>query len=296
MAGYGIANDAGRVDAERLLGRCEEAGITSFDTAREYGDAEARLGNYFAGSRSAAGVLFMSKVKIPPDAASERDVVERMHASLERTLAHLRVEKLPVLMLHDPDVLERYGPIVTATLKRMRTDGLIDAGGVSLGVRPHEQYRRFGSLIEDDSYTVVQIPLNVMDHRLIACGAIDRMRAAGKTIVARSVFLQGLFFLEPRQLPPSLAAAAPLLEALRRLADRESVSVAQLAFSFVRDMPGIGSLVVGAEKPEQIDDNVRLLEGPRLGERTLAELYDRFAQVPEVVVTPALWNRNGGAR
>ena len=46
---YGIANRAGRPDdatAAALLDRAWDLGIRSFDTARAYGDAEARLGGW----------------------------------------------------------------------------------------------------------------------------------------------------------------------------------------------------------------------------------------------------------
>ncbi|MDG0813386.1 aldo/keto reductase [Cohnella rhizosphaerae] len=153
------------------------------------------------------------------------------------------------------------------------------------------QYVALADRIRDDVYSVVQIPFNVFDHRLPRIGAIERMREAGKTIVARSVFLQGLFALEPSSLPNGLAAAGPLLTSLRALAEEEGISVLQLAFSFVRDYPGIDSLIVGMERQEQLKANIRLLNGPPLSERTASAIGKLYGEVPEALLIPGRWRQ-----
>nr|WP_254639456.1 aldo/keto reductase [Cohnella sp. GbtcB17] len=292
LKGYGIANAAEEVDADRMLTACEEAGIRAFDTAPEYGNSERRLGDYFGKSEAPAERTVMSKVKLPTGSAlSEREIEAFMYQSVSASLERLRLPRLSVLKLHDPDALGRYGSAVTRTMRRMREEGLIGAGGLSLTGHTAEQYVALADQIRDDVYSVVQIPFNVFDHRLMRLGAIERMREAGKTIVARSVFLQGLFTLEPALLPSGLAAAEPLLTSLRKMAEDEGISVLQLAFSFVRDYPGIDSLIVGMERPEQLEANIRLLNGPPLSERAAADIGKLFGEVPEELLIPGRWKQ-----
>ncbi|THF77313.1 aldo/keto reductase [Cohnella fermenti] len=292
LKGYGIANAAEEVDADRMLAACEQAGIRSFDTAPEYGSSEQRLGDCFSRRVAPTERTVMTKVKLPADPAmSEREIEAYMYDSVRASLERLRLPRLSVLQLHDPDVLGRCGSAVTRTMRRLRAEGLIAAGGVSLTGHTAEQYLALADQIRDDVYTVVQVPFNVFDHRLLRVGAIERMREEGKAIVARSVFLQGLFALEPASLPGGLRQAEPSLRSLRRLAEEEGVSTLQLAFSFVRDYPGIDSLIVGMERPEQLDANIRLLSGPPLSERALAAIGKLFGEVPEELLIPGQWRK-----
>lgn len=292
LKGYGIANAAEEVDADRMLAECEKAGVRAFDTAPEYGNSERRLGDYFGKRDAPAERTVMSKVKLPAGSAmSEREIEAYMYESVSASLERLRLPRLSVLKLHDPDALGHYGNAVTRTMRRMKEEGLIGAGGLSLTGHTAEQYAALADQIRDDVYSVVQIPFNVFDHRLLRIGAIERMREAGKTIVARSVFLQGLFALEPALLPRGLAAAEPLLTSLRKMADEEGISVLQLAFSFVRDYPGIDSLIVGMERPEQLEANIGLLNGPPISERGAAEIGKLFGEVPEELLIPGRWKQ-----
>lgn len=288
ISGYGIANKAGAVDAEALLDRCAEHGINCFDTALEYGDAELKLGRYFEGRPVP---FIVSKLKADPglDAAGlERQMVERTETILER----LRLRALPALMIHDPTVLAAYGERVADVLKRMQRDGLIERAGVSLGADSDAQFARCGRLLRDDIYETVQLPLNMWDRRAVACGALRQFREDGKIVVARSVFLQGLFFRSADGLPEPLATMArQALAKLNEIAQAEGLSVAEMAMSYVRDIEGIRCLVIGAEAPAQIDDNVRLVASPPLSERGRHQLEEAFRVVPDLLITPAMWGK-----
>ena len=50
--------------------------------------------------------------------------------------------------------------------------------------------------------------------------------------------------------------------------------------SFVRDLEGISSLVVGAETPEQVLDNIKLLDGPKLTEDIILKLREITQSIP----------------
>lgn len=67
---------------------------------------------------------------------------------------------------------------------------------------------------------------------------------------------------------------------------------AEFAFSYIRHMPGIFSIVFGAETVDQVRENVAMLDVPPIREQTIEELERAFAEVPEFVVTPSLWKAN----
>ncbi|GAA3409131.1 aldo/keto reductase [Paenibacillus hodogayensis] len=288
ITGYGIANGSGPADADALLDRCAALGINCFDTALEYGDAELKLGRYFA---SKPVPFIVSKLKAEP-LLDRAELEKRIAGRVETILERLGLSTLPALMIHDPAVLLEYGASVADILRRLRRDGLIGRAGLSFGANSDEQFAYCGELIRDDIYEVFQLPLNVLDRRSIDGGALGQLRADGKWVVARSVFLQGLLLRSADGLAEPLAGLArDALARLTAIADEEGMSVAELAMGYVRDTPGVDALVIGAEKPEQLDDNVRLLAGPAVSERARARIESEFRRVPELLVTPALWVR-----
>lgn len=58
---------------------------------------------------------------------------------------------------------------------------------------------------------------------------------------------------------------------LRRVAERLGLSMAQLALAWVLRQPGVSSAIIGASRPEQIDENVKAV-GVKLGEDDLQEI------------------------
>jgi aryl-alcohol dehydrogenase-like predicted oxidoreductase len=57
------------------------------------------------------------------------------------------------------------------------------------------------------------------------------------------------------------------------------MTVAQLAIAFMRDQAGITSLVLGADTPEQVKENMAYFDAPTLSGDLMAQLQAAFSQV-----------------
>ena len=284
---YGIANKTGQPDesqSQALLFQAERAGISSYDTAAAYGDAEAVLGRYFQ-DNPRTDRLIVTKVKL--EAASyttDAELEKAVRSQLENSLRQLRVNHIPIYLLHQADDLHRFQKRLVVVMEKLVRENLIGLAGVSV-----YHAADLDKMLQYDVFQATQIPINIFDQRLVWSGHLERLRQKNAVVFARSVFLQGLFFLDPDHLPPLLAEAAPLLRQLHRLAEDEQLSIAQLAISFVRDLPGISSLVLGSETVDQVRENIRLLAAPPLSS-SCRNIADRlFRDVPEQVLNPARW-------
>lgn len=217
------------------------------------------------GITSRAGKHIVSKLKIDMGLTSELDIERQMVHKTEAILERLQLCSIPALMVHNPNILEKYGISITKVMKKMQNNGLIRRGGISLEADSVVQYEVIADQIRDDIYEFVQIPMNVFDHRFVECGAVRDFNHNGKIIVVRSVYLQGLFFMNQQTIPEKLRKdAGPFLGKLGELAESEQLSIAQLAISYIRDMEGVHCLVVGAESKGQIDENLSLIKGPEI--------------------------------
>jgi len=287
MDNYGVNNRSGAVNDKELLEYCELVGINCYDTALEYGDAEVKLGQYFKGKESP---FIVSKLKVDLQLTSELELERQMVSKAEQIISRLQLSAIPALMIHDPVALQVYGPSVGKILSRMKRDGMIGRGGISFGADPVDQYNYSAELIQDDIYEMVQLPVNLFDRRLIQCGALQDFADQGKWVVARSVFLQGLFFMNRQSLPEKLLPkGGELLEKLQELAVSEEMTIAELAVAYVRDLQGVHCLVIGAESPEQIKVNLELMSCPSLSERTKMRIDRTFADIPQIYITPFMW-------
>lgn len=286
---YGIANTTGappKEEAFSILNLARKSGINTFDTARTYGQAEKVLGDYFAQNPSDKD-LVISKFKYDWTPGITLETAwKAVRSSVERSLSELDISLLPLVLYHKgPDEpMEEVLRLVPGLITRLKEEGLIGHGGISLNYSEDARHLAGHASIE-----AIQVPLNILDQKIILDGTLESLHKAGKVIFIRSVFLQGLFFRDPHELTGVLKQAAPYLIKLHSLANDYRLPVAELAFAFIRDLPEADSLVVGAENIAQVQSNLALLTGPGLPGSLRTELETLAADVPKQVITPGMW-------
>ncbi|MGN7382591.1 D-threo-aldose 1-dehydrogenase [Chlamydia abortus] len=286
---YGINNREGMLTEEqglRLLELAWSEGITSFDTAAGYGRAEALLGRFSRGKSP----FIITKLKTGVGGRIDPDKLEQnMRKEAIDSLKLLGVSSIPLLMLHNTDVLKEHGDAIEAGLRSLRKEGLIERAGISVAYNTEEEYSLIGSRLLNDLYEAVQLPMNLLDHRPLRNGWLRKLKERGKLVFVRSVFLQGLILMQPNELGKTMAKAkSPLME-LHDLAGKYRFPLPQMAVSFVRDCGSADSLIIGAETEGQIRENLRLMAGPPLPEELREEILNRFANIDDAVITPHLW-------
>lgn len=273
---YGVANSAGKPTAETafaVLDAARDGGVACLDTARLYGDSENVIGAYRA-ARPNADFSIVTKFRI--DAAkgtSRADIYAQIEGSVNASRGALGIEKLPLLMLHSADDISDFGDAVPNALNELMARGLIGRAGSSVYTG-----KQIDKMLEYDLLTAVQLPMNLFDRRIINGGQLEALRRKGITVFVRSVFLQGLFFME--ELPKGFAKAKPFVKKLREIARREGRSVSELALLPIRDLPGVTSLVLGAETAAQVSENTALINAPSLPPSLSAELEQLGCDAP----------------
>ena len=285
---YGISNSQGMPndrDALDMLHMAAGAGITTFDTARQYGASEALLGRFLA-DRKGDDLHMVSKFKIAPqEAGSLERAWKSVEASVRASIECLGISKLPVCLLHKgEEPMETMAGVLPEIISRLREQRLIDIGGVSVYEPADVAFCLSEPLVE-----AVQVPVNIFDQRLVVSGALQRLAEARKLVFARSLFLQGLFFMDPGQISGNLKPAIPFLRQLQAFASEYHLDVADLAFAYVRDLPGIDSIVVGVVTSAQLAENVRLLDAPEIPPVLRDEFIKVFRAVPDEILTPGRW-------
>ncbi len=274
---YGIANTGGKPDETKsfaMLNAAMEKGITSLDTAFGYGDSEEVLGRFFRQYNGELPFVTTKLLGIQGNTAAqvEKCIIEAAETSLSR----LGLKKVDCILLHRANNLYDNGQWVADAMAGLVKRGYTDMVGASVYTG-----EELSKMLEYDVYTATQIPMSVFDQRLITAGLTDKLYERNIVTFVRSVFLQGLFFLDPDKIqdPVLKEHAAPKIRLLRQCAQEEGMSVAQLAISYMRDVRGVTSLVLGADTPEQVMENARYFETKTVSEKTAALLKRAFADV-----------------
>ena len=254
-------------DAESTMAAAIEAGITEFDTAFSYGydgESDRLLGKFVAPDRDRFRII--GKVGQRYDSERHRVIdgsPETLTADAEASLLRMGVECVDVLMLHcvDPNIPVERSAEAMATLKRR---GLCKETGVC-NVTP-EQRRRFAGAAECQA---IQCPLNLLQQDSLAelipdcaannCGvyvfwSLMKGLLAGK-ITRDHVFAEGdsrpgypIFQGEARE------RAHRVVDGLQLIGNDAGFTVAQLSIGWAMSQPGVTGVLVGARRPEQIQE------------------------------------------
>ena len=276
---YGINNTTGRPNergAFAILDAARGGGITTFDTARAYGDSEDIIG---AWRRTRALDCFIVTKLAPLSALSKDEKAGAARRSLEASVAALGGALALVLAHRETDLLSAD---VRSVLDDATSAGVIEAYGASVSTVDGAL-----RLMDHVPLAALQLPVNVADQRFAP--VISRAARAGILVFARSLFLQGALLMAPAKLPPHLAALKQGIDVLNDLSRKTGRSKSELCLLAVRDRPGINSLVVGVEKVDQLVEHMTAIDALSLQADLKNELACAFAGLSEHILDPGRW-------
>ena len=274
--------------ARRLVDCCLEAGINFFDTANIYnqGRTEEMLGQVLTGRR--AKVVLATKVRGKMENAPEETGLSRaaMHTALDSSLRRLQTDYVDIYYLHQPD----YDVPIEETLAAM--DELVRAGKVRYpavsnyaawqvceihwlcaqnGFQPpyisQPMYNLLARGIEEENlpfcqrFGVAVIPYNPLAGGLLT-GKHSRQQgpAAGTRFAGNKLYLDRYWHAD-------YFAAVEELAAIARDAGKTLV---ELALQWLLSQPQVDSIILGASRLEQLEENLKACEGGPLNESILA--------------------------
>ena len=277
---YGVANVSGQPNCEEsfcIVKQALDGGIQEFDTARAYGDSEIVLGSCLKPCGSEVRVV----TKLAPEVDC-RDYGEVL-SGVKESLRRLQSKMLYGVMLHRESVLALWDQGVGKVFDSIKKAGLIQ----NLGVSVYSPEKAMQAL-ELDGLNMIQVPGNVFDRRFEKEGFFEAAKASGRMVYVRSIFLQGLCFFRPENLPFAMNFAAEIVARFCELAESLGLSPHTLCLAYAREAyPGC-RVLVGAETVEQIVGNIEAWT-TTVPNDLVARVRQAFPDVDERIVNPALW-------
>lgn len=295
-----IGMHVGEDDAARQVEVCFAAGVNWIDTANAYnrGQAEAVLGKILKSYPRESYVL-ATKVWAPmgdgPNdrGLSAKHVFEQCHASLKR----LQLDYIDLYQCHRPDPdtpleetirimddLARQGKILYWGCSEWPASLMQEACDLArmMGCRPpvsnQPRYNLLWRYPEEEVYpTTLKLGMGNVVFSPLAHGVLTGKYAPGQTPEAgtraadpsQNKIMMDLYFTDDK-----LRKAAEL----KRLARELGLSAAQLALAWCLRHPAVTSVILGATRIEQLQDNLGAAEA-QLPDETYDRLCEMFPRV-----------------
>lgn len=261
---YGMSNTHGQVtraEAAAILARAAAAGIGILDTAANYGESESVL-----------AALDTTPFRIVTKTIGIKNGVDAVVARAKQSAMALKAD---TLLVHAASDLA--DTALWPALQALKAQGVFHRIGISAYVAddPVALAARFRP-------DVMQLPFSLLDQRLLADGALARLREMGVELHARSLFLQGLLLMQAP--PEKLKSAAPHLARLRATLSAAGTTPLAAALGFVLARPEIALGLVGVTSVGELEQIIAAAGQP------LPDLdWAALALQDDRILTPSLW-------
>ena len=181
---YGISNTQGQVplpEVRRILELAHQRGIDTLDTASLYGESQSVLGEL----RDLTNKFCIITKTIDFDGGSiDQEALESFDSAFQRSLAELGRERVEGLLVHHAgDLFAEKGELIFERLSEYKNSGRAEKIGASL-YTPDEATR----LLDHFDIDLVQIPMNLMDRRMLESGILDQFKKFIKFHIVRTSF------------------------------------------------------------------------------------------------------------
>lgn len=244
---YGISNDGGKTPFEevvKIIDYAESAGIKVLDTAASYGESEKVIGQVTKSND------FSIVTKVPAfksHVISDKDI-QQIESTFHDSLKKLKRDKIDGIILHDVnDLFKKNGEKIYLKLLKLKEMNLVDKIGFSI-----YESEQIDKICELYTFDIIQLPINVLDQRLLKNNQLSKLKSLGVEIYARSIFLQGLLLMDLESIPSYFDPIRPTLSKYHKLLQENDMTLLDGAINFIKNIKEIDYLVVGVNNLDQL--------------------------------------------
>jgi aryl-alcohol dehydrogenase-like predicted oxidoreductase len=275
---YGISNETGITELEevvKILYAAAQHHVRFLDTAPAY-NSETILGNLLPEAHSFS---IITKTPVFPSEEIKEDEAQFLEISFNESLQRLKQPSVYGLLVHHADdILKKGGHLLFDKMLNLKQRGKIKKLGVSVYTG-----REIDAVMDSFPLELIQLPVNVLDQRLLLSGHLEKLKKAGIEIHARSIFLQGLLLMEPLRLPAYFYPIRKHLAHYREKIEELGLTPLQAALGFVISLAPVDSVICGVINHKQLHEICSNFYPCDL------DIFREFAIKDDVILNPSLW-------
>ena len=284
---YGISNTSGKTslkEVQSILKIATENGVDVLDTANFYGDSESAIGSCLH-EQNRFRIITKTPVLKENRYSSDDGII--IKKAFYESLKRLKLSSVAGLLIQDAyNVLAEGGEFLYEGMLELKYKGLVEKIGFS--VYNGEQIDKLLDLYD---FELIQVPVNVLDQRLIKGGELKKLKNKDIEIHARSIFLQGLLLMEPDNLHSFFDPIKPVINKYRSFIISRGLTPVEGAINFVASVPEIDYIIVGVNTAEHLKTNLDGFKST-LKDRIPLENFSMFSIEDSRYLNPKLWKLN----
>lgn len=278
-------------DAQSVVRRALDRGVTYFDTAYGYRDSELWLGNALKGVPRDDYVL-ATKYRYADFETGAMATPDELRAAIDQRLARLGVDTIDVLQIHGlmpaayDAVIEAHLPV----LREAQAAGKLRFLGVTERFFEDPRHETLQRALQDDHFDTMMVGYNLLaqsaERTVIPQAAAKDVgviiMVAVRVALSRAERLcEVVADLKARGL---LAAnAVDDDDPLGWLVHGDVTSIPSAAYKFVLGPPGISTVLSGTANVDHLDANIEAVLGPQLPAADRERLVQTFGHLEEAL-------------
>jgi len=245
---YGLTQTDSKISSNELMkivNFLEKKKTYNLDTSTMYGDAHSRIAQFCN-----ADFRVYTKFSVNLDISNEEEFRTKVQQDCTNSLSSLGQASLEGIYIHNTGAIyDKKFKILVDTVNeiKMRQKNL----KVGISVYTTEDIE---TLLQFWNPDIVQLPINVIDRRLIKSGSLKLLKSRGVEVHARSIFLQGLLLRDLDNIPPYFQPWISIFKDFEKWCLENNMSKLQACVSDIENIREIDKIVIGVDNSSQLDE------------------------------------------
>lgn len=264
---YGVSSTSGQPEineVKKILSYAHSKGINTIDTAFSYGNSEQVLGEL-----NISDFKIVTKTRNFIDKDINREELILIEKDFHHSIQNLKLESTYGLLIHNSeDLLKLNGDKLFNQLNKLKQDGKVKKIGVSV-----YEYKHLQMILDNFDIDIVQLPLNILDRRMIENRMLAKLKKRGIEVHARSIFLQGLLLMSKHNRPKKFDRWNNIWKIWHDWLNNNQITAIEAAIKFALSVSEISKVLVGVETKSQLEEIVTASTSDTVLPEIPAELY-----------------------
>ena len=263
-------------ERKKLINYASMLGINKIDTARKYKNSEKIIGI----GNDIKNRKLEIHTKISNTKSSKKSLLYNIKKSIRESIKYLQRNKIKYLYFHDYKNLNTLNKKDFILIKKI-------SSCKNLGVSIYDP-SELTNLISNRYLDVIQIPFNILDNRFKIFFKV--LKNNNKTIIVRSIFLQGLIFssMWPTKIKKYKISVTKKLSFF--ISKFKRVNSVDLCLAYINYHREIDGLIIGIDNKSQLFQIFSFLENKPLNHNQVKEIDKYFKKMPEIVYDIRRWS------
>lgn len=280
---YGITNVMGKTndkEIKEILTYAKDREVLVLDTSPAYGSSEKNLGLLNLENFNVITKL----AYIEGSEINDVDIVQ-IEKVFQNSIVTMNLTSIYGLFIHNAKDLCKPGSLkLYEKLQSFKKEKLVEKIGVSVYTVSEIEEIYFNEF----EFDMIQIPLNILDQRMLESDVLSKLKSKGIEIYARSIFLQGVLLSEWSALPIQFQENKSLIKNYFKKIEDLEISKIEAALKFIDDIEEVDYAVVGVNSLQQLEEIEKAFRNlSNLKERTI--IFQDFAINDEKIIDPRKW-------